>query len=50
MIAYSYNPCLVTLNAQEQTIHFYQKCGFIGEGELFLEAGIKHLRMNKEYK
>ena len=50
MIAYSYNPCLVTLNAQEQTIHFYEKCGFIGEGELFLEAGIKHLRMNKEYK
>ena len=49
MIAYSYNPCLVTLNAQEQTIHFYEKCGFIGEGELFLEAGIKHLRMNKEY-
>ena len=50
MIAYSYNPCLVTLNAQEQTIHFYEKCGFIGEGELFLEAGIKHLKMNKEYK
>lgn len=50
LIAYSYNPCLVTLNAQEQTIEFYEKCGFKGEGDLFIEAGIKHLKMNKEYK
>ena len=50
MIAYSYNPCVVTLNAQEQTIGFYQKCGFKEEGDIFIEAGIKHLKMNKEYK
>ena len=50
LIAYSYNPCLVTLNAQEQTIEFYEKCGFQKEGDVFLEAGIKHLKMNKEYK
>lgn len=50
LIAYSYNPCLVTLNAQEQTIAFYEKCGFQKEGGIFLEAGIKHLKMNKEYK
>ena len=50
MIAAKYNPCLVTLNAQEQTIQFYEKCGFIGEGDLFLEAGIKHLKMSKQYK
>ena len=50
LIAYSYNPCLVTLNAQEQTIEFYEKFGFVKEGDIFLEAGIKHLKMNKEYK
>ena len=50
MIAAKYNPCLVTLNAQIQTIEFYEKCSFIKEGEIFIEAGIKHLKMNKEYK
>ena len=50
MIASKYNPCLVTLNAQIQTFEFYEKCSFIKEGDVFIEAGIKHIKMNKEYK
>ena len=50
MIAAKYNPCLVTLNAQIQTVEFYEKCGFVKEGKEFLEAGIKHIKMNKVYK
>lgn len=49
-IVEAYNPCTITFNAQEQTIPFYEKCGFSGEGDIFLEAGIRHLKMSKEYK
>ena len=49
-IAASYNPCLITLNAQIQTVSFYEKCGFTKEGEPFLEAGINHLKMFRNYK
>ena len=50
LIASRFNPCLVTLNSQEPVIGFYKKCGFEEEGEFFYEAGIKHIKMNKEIK
>lgn len=46
MIIEKYTPCTITLNAQIQTIDFYKKNGFIPEGEIFLEAGIKHQKMS----
>lgn len=49
-IAANFNPCTITLNSQEPVIEFYKKLGFIPEGEMFLEAGIKHLKMNKIIK
>jgi len=33
------------LHAQLQAVPFYEKFGFTGEGEVFDEAGIPHLRM-----
>ena len=33
------------LDAQLQVIPFYEKLGFEAEGEIFLDAGIKHRRM-----
>ncbi len=50
LIGARFNPCLVTLNSQEPVIKFYKKCGFTEEGEFFYEAGIKHIKMNKEIK
>ena len=35
----------IYLNAQEAAINFYQRLGFIGEGDKFMEAGIVHLKM-----
>ena len=35
------------LNAQTSAIAFYEKFGFIQEGETFLDAGIQHIRMRK---
>lgn len=37
----------VWLNAQESAIPFYEKHGFISEGEPFEEAGITHVRMTR---
>lgn len=37
--------CEVTLNAQIRTIGFYEKLGFVSEGEEFEEAGILHRAM-----
>ena len=33
------------MHAQEQVIPFYEKVGFIKEGDLFEEAGIMHYKM-----
>ncbi len=38
----------ITLNAQYSVIHFYRTCGFRETGLPFLEAGIKHIRMDKK--
>jgi predicted GNAT family N-acyltransferase len=36
------------LNAQEHAIVFYQRYGFLAEGDIFLEAGIPHRRMVRD--
>ncbi|HCC35569.1 MAG TPA: GNAT family N-acetyltransferase [Ruminococcaceae bacterium] len=36
------------LDAQTQAVGFYKKLGFKEEGEIFLDAGIDHIRMRRE--
>ena len=38
------HPC-VMLNAQLQVVPFYERHGFVPEGEEFLDAGIPHIHM-----
>jgi predicted GNAT family N-acyltransferase len=35
----------VFLNAQVSALDFYEKAGFLVEGETFMDAGIQHKRM-----
>ena len=42
-----YNPCTIWFNAQYQLLEYYQKLGFKKEGDTFIEAGIKHIKMIK---
>ena len=35
----------LALDAQVQVIPFYERLGFVAEGDLFLDAGIEHRRM-----
>jgi len=37
----------IRLNAQLQAADFYQKLGYIAQGEVFIEAGIDHRTMTK---
>jgi predicted GNAT family N-acyltransferase len=37
----------VVLNAQVQALPFYEKHGFVAEGEVFPDAGIPHQRMRR---
>jgi len=37
----------VRLDAQVQAAGFYEKLGYLAEGEVFIEAGIDHRRMTK---
>lgn len=37
----------VFLNAQAHALGFYERCGFIAEGDEFMEAGIPHRRMTQ---
>ncbi len=37
----------VIINAQLAAVEFYESLGFTKEGDVFLEAGIKHVRMTK---
>lgn len=41
--------CAVMLNAQTQAEPFYQRFGFFREGEEFMEAGIAHIAMRREF-
>ncbi len=36
------------LHAQTHAIAFYEKHGFVAEGDVFLDAGIEHLHMYRE--
>jgi predicted GNAT family N-acyltransferase len=38
---------LVVLHAQRHAIGFYERCGFVGIGDEFEEAGIPHRRMER---
>jgi predicted GNAT family N-acyltransferase len=38
----------IVLHAQWKVIPFYQSCGFTQTGEPFIEADIKHIKMQKE--
>lgn len=40
-------PPSLWLNAQQQAIAFYQRRGFQAKGDIFLDAGIPHVRMEK---
>jgi len=37
----------IRLNAQVAVVPFYERLGYRGEGEVFVEAGIEHLAMSK---
>lgn len=37
----------VVLSSQLAVVHFYERLGFQGEGDVFMEAGIAHRRMSK---
>ena len=38
----------IVLHAQYAVVDFYRSCGFKETGEPFIEAGIKHIRMEKK--
>ena len=38
---------MVRLNAQTHAARFYERFGFVAEGEVFMEAGIEHVSMHK---
>ena len=40
-----YNSCLQYLHAQVQVVSFYEKFGFVKEGDIFDECGIWHYKM-----
>ena len=37
----------ITIHAQYDAVEFYKKLGFIKKGKTFMEAGIKHIKMEK---
>ena len=49
MLAHEFNPVTIFFNAQYQLLDFYSKLGFDPVGEIFYEAGIKHIRMEKSF-
>ncbi|MGX7148077.1 GNAT family N-acetyltransferase [Enterococcus ureasiticus] len=40
----------MTLGAQITALGFYERMGYIKEGEMFLDANIEHYQMNKHFK
>jgi predicted GNAT family N-acyltransferase len=46
-VARSRGGSTMVLNAQTRARDFYARQGYVAEGELFLEAGIEHVRMTK---
>ena len=49
MIAAKYNPCKIYFHSQYYIKDLYLKLGFLKEGDIFEEAGIKHIKMFKMY-
>lgn len=49
MIAAKHNPCKIYFHSQYYIKDLYVQLGFIEEGDIFLEAGIKHIKMFKNY-
>jgi predicted GNAT family N-acyltransferase len=41
------NVAIVRIHAQEPVKEFYQRLGFVAEGDRFDEAGIPHIKMSK---
>ncbi|MCR5184610.1 MAG: GNAT family N-acetyltransferase, partial [Bacilli bacterium] len=48
-IAGKYNPCRIFFHSQYYIKELYEKMGFITDGEPFVEAGIKHIKMYKDF-
>lgn len=48
-LAHIYNPVLIYFNAQYRLLDFYSSFGFEPKGEKFMEAGIVHIRMEKQF-
>ena len=38
----------ITMDAKYQVSKFYEKCGYKKQSEVFIEAGIEHIKMNKD--
>lgn len=38
----------VELSAVDTAVGFYEKCGFVSEGDYYLETGVPHVYMKKE--
>lgn len=49
MLGAKYNPCKIYFHGQLYIKELYEKAGFKEEGDIFLEAGIKHIQMFKNY-
>ena len=49
MLAAKYNPCKIYFHSQYYIKDLYTKLGFAEEGDVFEEAGIKHIKMYKHY-
>ena len=49
-LAHETRHAVVRLHAQTHALGFYEKHGFVAEGEEFMEAGIPHLRMSRILK
>ena len=48
-IAREFNPCRIYVNAQYQLLDYYKDLGFSPKGEIFDEANIPHILMEKYY-
>ena len=49
MLAAKFNPCKIYFHSQYYIKDLYVRLGFSEEGEIFEEAGIKHIKMFKHY-
>jgi ElaA protein len=45
----NFAPCRVSMAAQAYLETFYQKFDFVREGDIFLEEGIEHVRMSRDF-